>query len=306
MGRHNFLLDVRWRRAWLGSLFVCVSVGLSCGAQAQQGGTGEGAVSDAERIAKMRDLAASKQAEPSQPADASAVISPTAAQPGKGGAGVFPEAGSAEIAKDREASVQNLPPNESLPLGVSESGAALFGADAAGGASANAGSGKLGDGWVMSTLAALGVVIALVFGLRWLLRRGGVATASMPQGNIVEVLSRSTIAPRSHVVLMRVGQRILVVNDSPAGMRTLATIHDPEEVAEMLAMVDASKPTSMSKSFNGVMKKLSGQWTEDEASLDAPAVDSAVGDGVAMDRTRGAVSSVRGRLAALSGMGGGA
>jgi len=63
-------------------------------------------------------------------------------------------------------------------------------------------------------------------------------TSSAPQGGIVEVLSRTTVAPRSHVVLMRVGTRILVVSDSPAGMRTLASVEDAEEVAELLGAID--------------------------------------------------------------------
>jgi hypothetical protein len=62
----------------------------------------------------------------------------------------------------------------------------------------------------------------------------------------------------------------------------------------------------MSKSFSGVMSKLSGGWSADDEALDEVEPGERLGDGVTMDRTRGAVSSVRGRLAALAGGGGGA
>ncbi|MEM9347901.1 MAG: flagellar biosynthetic protein FliO [Planctomycetota bacterium] len=190
-----------------------------------------------------------------------------------------------------------LPPNESLPLGAGE-GDLFTGNDE------QVTTGSLGDGWFLSTLAALGVVLAIVFTIRWLLKRGGVVSPSVSQGSVVEVLSRTTIAPRSHVVLMRVGQRILVVCDSPAGMRTLASVHEAEEVAELLGAIDASKPASISYSFGSVMKKLSGQWSgEDDGYVDEPGAESGKPKS-AVDQAEGALSQVRGRLAALSETGG--
>jgi len=225
----------------------------------------------------MRDLAGQRQATDPPAAEVPAV-----------------DAAEAEVAE------KPLPPNESLPLGAGESD--LFGAGSAG----QGGTSSLGDGWVLSTLAALGVVLVIVFGIRWLLRRGGVVSTSMPQGSVVEVLSRTTVAPRSHVVLMRVGQRILVVSDSPSGMRTLASVHEAEEVAELLGTIDASRPASMTHSFGSVMKKLSGQWAGEADELDG-GLNSAASASVPatdLDQTHDTVSSLRGRLAALSGAGG--
>lgn len=230
-------------------------------------------------VDRIRALA--EQAAPEQAVKAQAVVAE--------------QAGGEQVDAEEQAP---LPPNETLPLG--QSGGGLFNAS---GGEASSGSG-LGDGWLLSTLAALGVVLAMVFGIRWMLRRGGIATASAPQGSLVEVLSRTTIAPRSHVMLMRVGQRILIVSDSSAGMRTLSTIHEPEEVAELLGAVDASRPTSMTQSFGGVMKKLSGQWQEEPAAVGGTEEVQSLQDAVEMDQARGAVSDVRGRLAALAGAGG--
>jgi len=245
-------------------------------------------VTDAERIAQMRERAEADKAE----------------QPG--GAAQAPPAASdqaveADQAKAEQGADEAEPPsgNEALPLGGQgdTDGMSFFTS------SPEPGSGGAdGGNWVLNTLAALGVVIAMVFGLRWLLRRGGVVATAAPRGSVVEVLSRTTVAPRSHVVLMRVGQRILIVSDSSAGMRTLGQVDEPEEVAELLGSIDSSSPTSMSASFQGAMKKLSGQWSDADAAGDA---DGVFDDGVTMDRTRGALSSLRGRLSTLSKAGGG-
>lgn len=266
------------RRVLVGLLCAVALLAYSGEVAAQAQGPAE---TEAQRIARLRDQAATAGA--SGLNDAAAVTA-------------SPDDASAVAAAASEPEPE-LPPNEALPLGSGEG--ELFNTSTTG----TTGTGGVGDGWVMSTLAALGVVIALVFGLRWVLRRGGVASASVTQGSVVEVLSRTTVAPRSHVLLLRVGQQILIVNDSPAGMRTLATVQDPEEVAELLGSIDVSRPTSFTRSFSGVMSRLSNNWSEDPEPMDAedmPGVDRPDENGLA---SQGAVRSVRGRLASLAGGG---
>lgn len=250
-------------------------------------------LSDAERVAMMRDRAAqadrSERRDRSEPASKGDILE----------AAEKPETGTAEE------SAKTLPPNESLLLGGQDAdasnGLGFFGNRSEDGQAASG-----NDGWLMNTLMALGVVIALVFLIRFFLRKGGVVSTAAPQGGVVEVLSRTTVAPRSHVVLMRVGQRILVVSDSTAGMRTLASVAEPEEVAELLGAVTAAQASSVSQSFNGVMKKLSGQWSADDRDdVEGVSIDDAMDDGVGMDRARGALSSVRSRLNMLAKAGGG-
>ena len=252
-------------------VWLCAALFVGVTADAQ-----ESSVSDLQRIEQARDQS-EVVAEAEQPSPTPAV--------------------ELEGTQPAQENVIPASPNESLPLGAGEG-------DLFNGTGASTGSESMGDGWLLSTLAALGVVIALVFAIRWLLRRGGVVSTAAPQGGVVEVLSRTTVAPRSHVVLMRVGMRVLVVSDSPAGMRTLASVHDAEEVAELLGAIESAKPTSMGQSFGSVMKKLSGQWSgEEDASIDA--IDSSVDEPApAIDQAQGALSRVRGRLAAFSEAGG--
>lgn len=116
-------------------------------------------------------------------------------------------------------------------------------------------SGDGGGSWLLSTMAALGVVIALVLAIRWVYTKLTGRPATMGGSRAVEALSRTAIAPKNHVVLLRVGRRVLVCNDSTHGMRTLAEVDDPEEVAELLESVTASRPNSSTGTFNALLAR---------------------------------------------------
>ncbi|MFP4144531.1 MAG: flagellar biosynthetic protein FliO [Phycisphaeraceae bacterium] len=151
------------------------------------------------------------------------------------------------------------------------------------------------DGWMLSTLAALGLVIGLILLLRWgWTRMGGkVAAGSSP---VVEVLSRTTVAPRNHVLLLRVGGRILVVSDSAGGMRTLESVTDPEEVAELLQGVTAAKETSASRSFGQLLGRFGGDYDQPD-----PLETGLDDEEHLVDRAREGVSGLLSRVRTMSG-----
>jgi flagellar biogenesis protein FliO len=181
------------------------------------------------------------------------------------------------------AAAENL---EQLPLGP---------VDAAGQPVAEA-LGEPTGGWTLSTLAALGLVIGLIFAARWAYTKmgGKVVARSSP---VVEVLSRTAVAPKSHVLLVRVGGRVLVVGDGGGNLNTLSTIDEPEEVATVLQTVTAQQPHSVSRSFNAMVCRFQGDLSGQ------PDVQQEGGDEaeVHVDRTRDALSGLASRLQTLAG-----
>ncbi|MEM9414075.1 MAG: flagellar biosynthetic protein FliO [Planctomycetota bacterium] len=240
----------------------------------------------AERIAAQRDRAAEQPMPPTEMGDdtgdtaADGAVSPASGVTSAGERSAVDALDSEELS----AIPPTVHPEDLLPLGPSEN---------ADGDGADAPQDGMGSGWLMNTLGALGLVIALIFVVRWVAKRwgvgGGVRVTSSP---IVEVLSRTTVAPRNHVVLLRVGSRILVVNDGASGMRTLATVDDPDEVAGLLQSVQAAADSSMSNSFGKVMSKLSSQWSSADDAEELGGDDSEV----VVDRARGALAGLRDRL----------
>ena len=184
--------------------------------------------------------------------------------PPKGGTPTYIDSDDADADADAEAQPASPAPGET-PL-VSN-GTRLFRpgsiAESADGTSERPNSAS----WFLKTLTSLGVVIGLALFVRWGYARlgGKVAVGSSP---VVEVLSRTAVAPRSHVMLLRVGGRVLVVSDSSAGMRTLASLEDAEEVADILGAVSATKPNSISRGFGQILNRFSDDHEQMPDDLD--------------------------------------
>lgn len=141
----------------------------------------------------------------------------------------------------------------------------------------------------LQTVTALGVVIGLVLLARWGYRKlgGRMVTRSSP---VVEVLSRTMVAPRSHVLLLRVGPRVLVVSDSSAGARTLAEVTDPEEVADLLGTLQSEKSDSPSGNFGRLLGRMNASLEEDASEEGSDHREHGI------DRLRDTLASVKGRL----------
>ncbi len=196
-------------------------------------------------------------------------------------------------AKDSEPVLMS--PNERLPLGRRRKvDLNVDGADE----SAEGMGLATGQGWLMQTLGAMAIVIVLIFALKFVATRW--TRRSLGGGaSVVEVLTRVTVAPRSSVVLLRLGERVLVVGDGPGGMRTLAEVDDPDEVADVLAAVTAAQPGSVTQSFRQLFDRFGGDYTQ-PADLDEEGAD---GGEQHTDRTRDKISGLLGKVRALGGRG---
>lgn len=269
----------------------CLALVLSAAAASAQAQAVANGTVDAD--ARMRQLAQRLAQQEAPPASAhpSALTAPPAGSAEESSPLLsLPTAAPAQPNPSPAASLQQpvLDPVERTPLGP----AATSGA--AGGHSPDAW--RDAGSWGLNTLAALGLVIALLLLLRWgWLRMGGVVrVGSSP---VVEVLSRTAVAPRSGVLLLRVGSRILVVSDSPAGLRTLADIGEPEEVAQLLAAVTASRSNSITRGFGQLLerfhKDMDSASPSDEEGLDQQEH--------LIDRARSSVVGLRSRIRALTG-----
>ncbi len=204
---------------------------------------------------------------------------------------------------------------ESTPLGQSpSSGTSRFSGGGLSGASAeSSGEGGATPSWsggnMLTTLAALGVVIALIFGVRFLLAKA-TRTPLVASSSAVEVLSRTSVAPRSHVLLLRVGAKVLVVGESSGGLRTLGSVDREEEVASLLQAVETSKPQSIAGGFSALMGKFNRQYdgqdgTDPLTAMPIDRFESGLDVSEApVDRARHGLSALAGRLRVRGGSAG--
>lgn len=165
----------------------------------------------------------------------------------------------------------------------------------------SSGSATFGPGMVLNTVTALGVIIGLILAGRWMYAKaGGRVAAHVGSGGPIEVMSRTAIAPKQNVLLLRVGQRVLVVSESSAGLRTLSEIDDPDTVADLLTHVQTSTPNSFSSSFT----KLMGYAGRSESQLDDDPMLGGEQHEPTFDRARETVSSLLGKVRQVTRAGG--
>ncbi|XZE35157.1 FliO/MopB family protein [Pirellulaceae bacterium SH501] len=108
-------------------------------------------------------------------------------------------------------------------------------------------------GTVISVVFSLGIVLSLFLGLAWLYRK------SQPQGTarlpteIVQILGRTTVAPRQSMMVVRFGSKLLLVSQQPGQTETLAEISDPAEVDRLAGICESKSSHSSTQSFSNVL-----------------------------------------------------
>ncbi|GEM_PF-3517967 len=155
--------------------------------------------------------------------------------------------------------------------------------------------------WILNTITALGVVIGLIIAMRLILNKISGRAVLGGRTGVVEVLSRTSISPRNQVMLLRLGQRIIVVSEGPNGVRTLANLDDPNEVAGLLTHINSSKPGSITQSFNQQLSRADTQM-DDPAGFTAE--HGADEDEHLVDKTRNELSNLLSRIRSMSKGGG--
>ncbi|MBI1336379.1 MAG: hypothetical protein GC164_05395 [Phycisphaera sp.] len=289
--------DVHGTR-WVSGVLLCVCV-LWCAGPAVAQEHADGTVEANRLIELAQKLARDEQ--PAKVRDADQAIAPVAS---------VEAAPTNAIEVKPAAPVVPVSPNDLLPLGrggALQTGGSASNSETTGLAQsrggvvpwlAASGSRSTGSssGWALKTLSALGLVIAMILFTRLAMQRLGGRVAAAGRSQAVQVLSRTTVAPRNHVLLLRVGGRILVVNDSSQGMRTLCEVSDPDEVASLIGSVNASKPRSISEGFTQMLHNFNNNLDEADVIQDGGADETEH----SVDRAREQVSALIGRLRAIS------
>ncbi len=149
-----------------------------------------------------------------------------------------------------------------------------------------------GTPWYRGPYVALGVVLALIAALTLLFRRF-VPTSRPLAADALRVIGRAPISAKQTAVLLHVGRRIVLVGVSADGMRTLAEIADPEEVAFLLGKTNAQPAGA--PTFDSALAREFDQYA---APDDVPADPETTPDETLVE-TKGQLQGLLTRLRAL-------
>lgn len=116
---------------------------------------------------------------------------------------------------------------------------------------------------IARTVAALSVVIGLIFLLWTVFRRtagrvGGLAAQLGPGGQapsgVLSVLARYPVARGQTLVLLQMDRRLLLLCQTTQGFQTLCEVTDPEEVASLITRAQDEEGRSLSKRFSNMLR----------------------------------------------------
>jgi len=150
--------------------------------------------------------------------------------------------------------------------------------------------------WYRSGFVALTAVLLLIVALTLVVKRLMPGVRRL-QGGVLEVVSRTYLSPKQSVALVKMGHQLVLIGITPEQISSLAVVDDPDRAAELIGLIEASKPTSISGGFG---RWLSGQTERMhqvehlEAPLEATPLASYM---QAKGQLRGALDKVRARMA---------
>jgi flagellar biogenesis protein FliO len=115
-------------------------------------------------------------------------------------------------------------------------------------------------------LGALAVVIGLVMVIRAVLRRAGNAGLSVarPSG-VVEVLARFPLpggigSRRQELIIFKFARRIILAHQCGTGMTMLSEMSDPDEVAALLARMEAGSSGRDAERFKSALEQFGAEY----------------------------------------------
>jgi flagellar biogenesis protein FliO len=108
---------------------------------------------------------------------------------------------------------------------------------------------------LLSMVFSLLIVLGLFFGMVWLYRKSSNNPSQAVPKQVVQILGRTPMAARQHLVLVRFGSKLLLVSLAQGETRTLGEITDPLEVDQLAGLCESSSPNSLSNSFRNILSQ---------------------------------------------------
>jgi flagellar biogenesis protein FliO len=110
-----------------------------------------------------------------------------------------------------------------------------------------------GMGSFVQVVAALAIVIGLIFIGRALMRKF-VPGAKVTNGKgVIEILARHPLTKNQSIVLIRIGSQIVALNQGKESSESVLVINDATEVARIIGQIEGKNPNSMQAGFNNLL-----------------------------------------------------
>lgn len=120
------------------------------------------------------------------------------------------------------------------------------------------------------------VLLALFYGVARLLKRYVPVARNLFGSQTLKVVARTHLSPKQSIILVKVGQRMLVIGMTPGSMSTLSEIRDGEEMDRITRELAAGHESGSAQEFKRTMKEVSEGFQAEADGTPQPDEDAAV------------------------------
>lgn len=151
---------------------------------------------------------------------------------------------------------------------------------------------------LIRTLGALVGVVALIVLLAWGYRAtagmtGKFGLANGQRENLIHIVSRKFLSPRSSVALLKVGDHMVLVGIQGDTMRTLDVIDDPDTVARLAGQAESAGKSSSVREFRGAIAAATREYRDGIDDDDAVVDDKSAHITRVRERLQGTLNRLR-------------
>lgn len=164
--------------------------------------------------------------------------------------------------------------------------------------------GPVTAGAIWRTVLSLVLVLALIIGGSYWLRRFSPRGKALSQAGGIEIIARNHVNPKQSMCLVKVGPRLLLVGLSPNHMTSLDVIDDPEEVSQVLGHIETDRPHSISNTFGRLFHRESRHYTPEEGDQQELELDSLEEERKPYFQARGELAGLLNKVKGLRRLGG--
>ncbi|MCH8148977.1 MAG: flagellar biosynthetic protein FliO, partial [Planctomycetes bacterium] len=109
--------------------------------------------------------------------------------------------------------------------------------------------------WYRSGLVALMIVLGVVWVAYWAVRRW-MPSVRAAESSVLRIVARTTLAPKQHLALIRVGRQFVLIGVSPDRVDRLCVIDDAADVSELALRTDGGGAVNASKFDEELVREL--------------------------------------------------
>lgn len=117
-----------------------------------------------------------------------------------------------------------------------------------------------GVSWSLRDWWPLAMVLGLIGALALFMRKFMPARRLLGASDLLEVVSRMSLSSKQSLVLVRMGQRILLLGVTGDQINTLCLVEDPDQVAMIVGRAATRKPDSSTQAFDQAFRHEAGAY----------------------------------------------